>query len=88
MFDPSPLNIKHYCAIMDDSVNMHFEEALIANNLTSEKEVNKLCDEYNSLSSDEKPPGYLNNVLMLPIPGVLLKKSVKEVLCLRSIFLR
>ena len=46
---------------------MYFEEALIANNLTSEKEVNNLCDEYNSLSSDEKPPGLLNNVLMFPI---------------------
>ena len=48
---------------MDDSVSMHFEEAMIANNLTSEKEVNKLSDEYDSLSSDEKPPGLLNNVL-------------------------
>ena len=35
-------------------------------NVTSEKEVNALCDEYNSLSSAEKPEEFLN-VLMLPI---------------------
>ena len=66
MFDPSSLYIKHYCAIMDDSVTIHFQEALIANDVTSEKEVNELCDEFNSISSAEKPAGY-HNVLMLPI---------------------
>ena len=65
MFDPSPLYIKHYCAIMDDSVNIHFQEALIANDVTSEKEVNELCDKFNSILSAKKPAGYLN-VLMLP----------------------
>ena len=51
---------------MDDSVKIHFQESLIANDVTSEEEVNELSDKFNRISSAEKPAGYLN-VLMLPI---------------------
>ena len=50
---------------MNDSVTIQFEEAMLANSLTSEREIKKHSDEYDFLS-DEKP-GYLKNVLMLPI---------------------
>ena len=50
---------------MNDSVNIQFEEAMMANSLTSEREIKKHSDEYDFLL-DEKP-GFLKNVLMLPI---------------------
>ena len=53
MFDPSPLYIKHFCAIMDDSVNIHFQEALIENGVSSEEEVKELSDIFDRISSME-----------------------------------
>ena len=49
---------------MNDSVTIQFEEAMLANSLTSEREIKKHSDEYDL--SDEQP-GYLKYVLMLPI---------------------